>query len=76
MPISRQQHRRELFAAAFAEMPLWETWTDERPDPTEEEPDRTKPYQNFAGISRRQRRSMARDFAKRQWKENYGLFGR
>lgn len=70
--MNRQQTRHALFTAAFTEMPLWETWEDTRPDPTEDEPDRTKQVRNFRGISRRQRRSMARDFAKRQWRERNG----
>lgn len=66
--MSRQQQRRELFTAAFADMPLWETWQDERSAPTETDPERTKLVGNFTGIGRAKRREMARKFSKRQWR--------
>lgn len=67
--MSRQQQRRELFAAAFTDMPLWETWQDERPASTADDPERTKLVGNFTGISRAKRREMAREFSRRQWRE-------
>lgn len=69
MPVSRQQDRHARFRAAFAEMPLWEVWEDERPAPTDTDPDATKLVRNCAGISRTVRRDMARKFSVKQWKE-------
>lgn len=66
--MTRQQTRRTAFLEAFAAMPLWETWQDEKPAPTADDPDRTKLVGNFKAISRQVRRAMAREFSKTEWK--------
>ena len=69
--ISRQVDRRELFKAALVQMPYDAVWeTEERSGTVTIDGVTGKRLRtgNFKAIPRRQRRSMARDLSKRQYR--------
>lgn len=69
----RQQVRRRLFQSAFATMPLWERWeTTHKADTGFRDVDGERVLvdvkrEHAKAISRRLRRDMARQLARRQW---------
>lgn len=65
--MSGRTERRNMFASFFASMPLWETWSDERPAPTKNDPNAVRVVNHCKSIPRRVRRDMARLRAKRTW---------
>ncbi len=74
--MSRQIERQKLFEMAFANMPLWETWTTEdgkvsatyqMVDDGLKLVDMSATRHHVKVIPRRVRRDMARKLAKRQW---------
>jgi hypothetical protein len=63
--LMRQHERRYLYQVALAEMPAWETWSDERPD--KHDPEKTRTVNHVKAIPRSVRRDMARKLAARRW---------
>lgn len=70
---ARQQERRTRFQQLFPQMPLWEVWQEERPAPTEADPDRTRMIGHCKSISRSVRRDMARKRSKREYRQEHGF---